>query len=77
MSTGRYKMKIKETIFDVVTQKTTVVERELTADEIAEREIAAIEQAKREAEATAKATARQAVLEKLGLTAEEMAALLS
>ena len=69
-------MKITETIYDVVTQETTIVEHELTAQEIAERETAAAGQAQREAEATAKAAARQAVLDKLGLTAEEIAALL-
>ena len=69
-------MKITETIYDVVTQKTTIVEHELTAQEIAERETAAKDHAQREAEATAKAAARQAVLDKLGLTAEEIAALL-
>ena len=69
-------MKITETIYDVVTQETTIVEHELTAQEIAERETAAKDHAQREAEATAKAAARQAVLDKLGLTAEEIAALL-
>jgi hypothetical protein len=69
-------MKVTETIFDIITQETTIVERELTKDEIAERKAATEAQAQREAEATAKTTARQAVLEKLGLTAEEMAALL-
>ena len=73
----RYNMKITETIYDVVTQETTIVEHELTAQEIAERETAAKDHAQREAEATAKAAARQAVLDKLGLTTEEIAALLS
>lgn len=53
-----------------------VVERLLNTKELKEHNAALDEQAKREAEATAKATARQAVLNKLGLTAEEMAALL-
>lgn len=70
-------MKITETIYDVVTQETTIVEHELTAQEIAERETAAADQAQREAEQAAKDAARQAVLDKLGLTAEEVAALLS
>lgn len=73
----RYKMKITETIFDVITQKTTVLEREMTAEEVAEREAAAAEQAQQEAEKAAKETARQAVLTKLGLTAEEVEALLA
>ena len=58
-----------------------VIERPLTADEIAANEAAALEaeaNAKKvEAEARAKAKAKQAVLDKLGLTADEAAALFS
>jgi hypothetical protein len=68
---------IIEKIHNVETNEITVVERELTAGEIAERETAAAEQAERETAAAAKEVARQAVLSKLGLTAEEVAALLS
>ena len=53
-----------------------VVERLLNTKELKDHNAALDEQAQREAEATAKAIARAAVLEKLGLTAEEMAALL-
>jgi hypothetical protein len=77
MSMGRYKMKITETIFDVITQKTTILEREMTAEEVAERDAAAAEQAQQEAEKATKETARQVVLSKLGLTAEEVETLLS
>jgi hypothetical protein len=53
---------------------------ELTAEEVAELETQALQadedRAEREAEATAKLEAKQAVLAKLGLTAEEAAALL-
>jgi hypothetical protein len=73
----RYNMKITETIFDIVTQETTIVEHELTAQDIAEREAAAAAQAEREAEQAAKDAAKQAVLDKLGLSADEVAALLS
>jgi len=73
----RYNMKITETIYDVVTQKTTIVEHELTAQDIAEREAAAAAQAEREAEQAAKDAAKQAVLDKLGLSADEVAALLA
>lgn len=53
-----------------------IVEREMSTKEFAAHNAWLTEQAQREAEATAKAAAREAVLEKLGLTAEEMAALL-
>ena len=53
-----------------------VTERPLTAEEIAANEVAAAEAAAAEAEAAAKAEAKQAVLDRLGLTAEEAALLL-
>lgn len=70
-------MKITETIFDIVTQETTVIERELTADEIAERKTAAELQAAENAKAIADATAKADLLAKLGITAEEAALLLA
>jgi antitoxin component HigA of HigAB toxin-antitoxin module len=48
---------------------------ELDADDLAAIEIVKAEQAKLEAEAAAKVKAKQAVLDKLGLTADEVAAL--
>jgi len=69
-------MKITETIFNIITQETTILERELTTQEIAERETAAALQSKREAVQAAKDAAKQTVLDKLGLSADEMAALL-
>jgi hypothetical protein len=71
-----HKMKMIETIFDVVTQETTVIERDFTKDEIAERKAAAKIQAEREAEEQTKASERQSILDRLGLTAEEAALLL-
>jgi hypothetical protein len=66
-------------IVDCSTGETTVVP--LTAEEIAELEAAAAQaeadRAVAEAEAAAKETARQALLKKLGITAEEAALLLS
>ena len=66
-------------IVDCSTGETTVVP--LTAEEIADLEAAAAQaEADRkaaEAEAAAKETARQALLKKLGITAEEAALLLS
>ena len=56
-----------------------VVERELTADELAQREADAVaaeaEKAAKDKAAADKAAARQAVYVKLGLTADEIAAL--
>ena len=56
-----------------------VIERELTADELAQREAdakaAADQQAAQDKAAADKAAARQAVYAKLGLTADEIAAL--
>lgn len=70
-------MKITERTFDIATGKTIDVERELTASEIAQIEAKNAEaQAKAEAIAT-KAAEKAAVLAKLGLTADEVAALLS
>ena len=57
-----------------------VLEIELTDEEVAQREAETVahaaEQAKREAEEAAKATARAAILDRLGLTADEAAILL-
>lgn len=59
----------------------SVEELDLTAEEIAQREADAAAfaeaQAQREADQAAKEAARSAVLAKLGLTAEEAAALLA
>jgi hypothetical protein len=50
--------------------------RDMTADELAQRELDQAETAKQAEKEAAKAAARQAVLDKLGLTANEAAALL-
>jgi hypothetical protein len=69
-------MKIIERTFDATTGETTDIEREATAEEIATREALIAEaQAKAEAEAT-KAAAKQVVLDRLGITAEEATLLL-
>ena len=64
---------------DAMTGKTIV--RELTNAELAQREVDLLEAANKkaadEAEATAKAIAKAALLERLGITAEEAALLLS
>ena len=53
-----------------------VIEREMTSKELAEFQTDLAKQAERDAQEATKAAARQAVLDKLGLTAEEIAALL-
>lgn len=70
-------MKIIKKEFNVQTGEETITEREETAAETKARLDNAKEIAAKEAEIAAKETARQAVLTKLGLTVEEMAALLS
>ena len=53
-----------------------IIEREMTAEEIAQDLADQADALAREAEATAKAAARQAILDRLGLTADEAALLL-
>lgn len=64
----------KEKIVNVATGEETW--RDYTDAEIAELEAAQAEAAQRQAEAETKEAARQAILTKLGLTAEEAQALL-
>jgi cyanate lyase len=70
-----HNMKIKEKIVNVKTGEETTFEREMTPEEIAQMEEAEAMAAAEIAEAQAKEAARQAVLDKLGLTADEVAAL--
>lgn len=69
-------MKITEKIFDVSTNEETIIEREETAEEKTKREAREKEIAQAEAEEDAKAAARQALLNKLGITEEEARLLL-
>ena len=69
-------MKITEKEFNALTGKETITEREATTAEVKAREDAIAELNKVKAEAEAKATARQALLTKLGITAEEAQLLL-
>jgi hypothetical protein len=62
------------TIHDVQTGE--VIVRDANAEEIAQIELDAANAATFKAEAAAKATARQAILDRLGLTAEEAQLLL-
>jgi hypothetical protein len=70
-------MKIQTREFNAETGKTIDSEREATADEIAEMQKEEAFKQQREAIIAEKVAARQAVLDKLGLTADEIAALLS
>jgi hypothetical protein len=58
-------------------QTDEVIDREMTDEEFAEYQAEQVERASKQAEAEAKATARAAILDRLGLTAEEAALLLS
>jgi hypothetical protein len=69
-------MKITEKEFNALTGEETITEREETSQEQAERETFEAEQIAKQAEAAAKETARQALLTKLGITAEEAQLLL-
>jgi hypothetical protein len=71
-----HKMKIIEKEFNVITGEETITERDETAVEKKQREAMIKEIAAAQAEAEAKATARQAVLDRLGITAEEAQLLL-
>ena len=69
-------MKIIEKTFDVTTGEETITERDETPAETQARLNKVKELEALEAEAIAKAQTRQAVLDKLGLSADEVAALL-
>jgi hypothetical protein len=70
-------MKITEKDFNIITREETITERDLTDYEITEREKLAADRAALNAENEAKAAQKAAVFTKLGLTADEVAALLS
>ena len=69
-------MKIIEKEFNASTGEETITEREETAAEKKEREKREADNLVRKAEAEAKATAKAALLNKLGITAEEAKLLL-
>jgi hypothetical protein len=69
-------MKIIERIFDAQTGETTDIERELTAAEIKYRKDLEKSNATEQAEVEAKAASRQAIADRLGLTADELQVLL-
>ena len=69
-------MKILEKEFNIQTGEETITERDETAAEKKSRETFQKEQAIKLAEAEAKEAARQAILDRLGLTADEAKLLL-
>jgi hypothetical protein len=69
-------MKIIEKDFNVQTGEETITERDETAAETKERLDHAKKVAAEQAEAEAKAAARQAILDRLGITADEAKLLL-
>jgi hypothetical protein len=69
-------MKIIEKEFNVQTGEETIIERDETSGETKARLERAKEIAAAKAEAEEKAIARQAILDRLGLTADEAALLL-
>ena len=69
-------MKIIEKEFNVQTGEEIITEREETAEEKANREKLQAETAAKEAEIALKESARKALLDKLGITAEEAKLLL-
>jgi hypothetical protein len=71
-----HKMKITQKEFNIQTGEETITERDETAAEKKVREKREAEIAKAQAEAEAKATQRQAIADRLGLTADELAVLL-
>ena len=64
-------MKITEKEFNVITGEETITEREETAAEKKAREKLEADYALRQAEAEARETAKAAILDRLGLTADE------
>ena len=68
------KIKIKE--INVITGEEQIIERNLTQQEILEREQFQTEQMAKQAEAEAKATAKAAILDRIGLTADELKTIL-
>ena len=69
-------MKIVDVVFDVLTGEETRTERDETPTEKKLREEIAAQNAKEAAEAEAKAIAKAAILDRIGLTADELKTIL-
>jgi len=72
----QHNMKITEKIIDITTGDETIIDRDETAAEKKERETIEAELSKAQVDAEAKASARQAIADRLGLTADELQVLL-
>jgi FMN-dependent NADH-azoreductase len=70
-------MKIIEKEFNAITGEETITERDMTAEEVAQYEAYQAAQATQAAEAEAKAAEKDALLTRLGITADEAKLLLS
>jgi hypothetical protein len=70
-------MKITEKEFNAITGEETITERDMTAEEVTQYEAVQAEQAELAAAEAAKATEKAALLERLGITADEAKLLLS
>ena len=70
-------MKIIEKEFNAITGKETITERDMTAEEVAQYEADQAAAATQVAAEAAKAAEKAALLERLGITAEEAKLLLS
>ena len=70
-------MKITEKELNIQTGEETITEREETAAEVKARKAAEAEAIAEQAEAESKATAKAALLDKLGITSDEASLLLS
>ena len=71
-----HNMKILEKIYDAITSEETIIERDETAAETKSRLDSQKKLAANLAEAEAEAIARQAILDRLGLTSDEAKLLL-
>lgn len=69
-------MKLKEKIYDITTGEETIIEREATAEEAQERLDELAQTEAEQIEAQAKADAKAAIADRLGLTADDLATLL-
>jgi hypothetical protein len=69
-------MKITEKEFNAATGEETITERDETAAEKKAREKIVADNLMRQAEAEAKATAKAAILDRIGLTADELKTIL-
>ena len=76
MYMGRFNMKIISKEFNAITGEETITERDETPAETKSRLDFIKEIAAEKAEAEAKAIARQAIADRLGLTADELQVLL-